>query len=293
MVVDTLTLNGGTVNLDSDAEVKLLDMNGGTLGGGGTLTVGNSLLPDGVVDFSGGTMRGSGVTDVYGTLTISGTPRLDNSRQLINRVAATYNGDANQRFEINSSSLLRNAGTFTIDGNNDITGGGRFNNPGTFIKQAGSGDGASEITNFGGTGTPTFDNSGTVQVQTGTLSLGAHGTHTGEFQLESATQLRFPAPISGAANIEFNSGAQINGPLLSGVLPLVTFSGGNITVDADLTIDADLRMSGGVLTGSGTLTVNGLTTWSGGFHARQRGDRRLGRHRRQRQPHGAKYAADR
>src|SRR5438132_412188 len=96
-------------------------------------------------------------------------------RTLNKAAAAAYTGSANNRLTIISSTFTNLAGgTFTVDGNNDFHGGGFptvFNNLGTFIKRAGAtGDG---ITSF----SAGFNNSGIVNVQSGTLSMDVGGTN--------------------------------------------------------------------------------------------------------------------
>jgi len=102
-----------------------------------------------------------------------------------------------------------------------------------------------------GTGTATlqtvFDNAGTVDVQTGTLTVNQGGTETGVFAVTSGATLDFPA---GA--FTWNSGAAVTGSR-------VTFSGGTHTINVpagDTTRIARLAFTAGTVTGTGVLAVS-------------------------------------
>ena len=213
-----LSISGGTFSVTAVKSTETADpgsqVNGDFTYSGGTLTGAGTLTINGHTTWSGGTMFGSGVTDASGGLTISGSRALANTRQLINRGAANYNGDGS-RLTLNAGTSLVNesTGVFTLDDTSGITGAGRFDNLGTFIKQGGE----SLIGNFGGTGTPTFNNigpAGLVDVQDGTLRIGNNGTHTGAFSIAAGGQMQLIASTN-----TFDSGASLSGPS-------ITFVGG-------------------------------------------------------------------
>lgn len=219
--------------------------------------------------------------------------------------------------EIDSDSLLHIAGTATLNGSAsggvvrvggaptvqiDPTGvfdiqstagfdthggsGGTINNAGTFQKSIGTG--IAEIDRW------TFNNSGTVDVQSGTLELGGNGTSPGIFRTAVGTNLRFKdgthnltgATLDNAGTIRIQSGgiAQFNSPVsIPGVVILST---GAISSSSEVSIDSlswtageirgpgvvriptggTLLISGAIskfLSSGGTLNIAGTATWTG------------------------------
>jgi hypothetical protein len=142
--------------------------------------------------------------------------------------------------------------------------------------------------------TPALSNAGTVEVQTGTLTLNGGGTHAGAFTGAVGTTLRFDGGVhalgttssvnvpnvvvaSGTVNVDGAYAATSattvsNGTLAFGAtatitaLGAVTVSGGTLNLSTgDPQTLSSLSQSAGTLGGSDTLTVSGTTTWSGGF----------------------------
>src|SRR5262249_26963016 len=153
------------------------------LTGTGTLTV------SGTLNWSGGTFGGSGATIVAasGTLAISGSAtKVVDARVLTNAGSGTWS-DPGALF-LSSGAVLSNSGTFVVQ--NDISinfGGGTpaaINNAGTLIKAGSSG-----TTTLGGG--INFNNSGTVDVQSGTLTQNGAGTSHGTFHTASGTAVNF------------------------------------------------------------------------------------------------------
>ena len=153
------TTSGGTFN-----------SNGGTLAGSGSLTI-----DSGVFDWIFGTMTGTGTTTIAApaTLNLSGTgsKNLEGSRVLTNDGTATLSGGYVQFTASGSTApgaVLDNNGVFNATSDADILfnniGGGQpsFSNDGTFNKS-----GAGTTTSIG----VAFSNTGTVTVNSGTLSL--------------------------------------------------------------------------------------------------------------------------
>ncbi|MCI0358367.1 MAG: hypothetical protein L0211_07790, partial [Planctomycetaceae bacterium] len=262
-------ISGATLALDGPGAFSFnntLTISAGLLDGTGTLNVG------GLTNWSGGLMAGAGVTNANGGLVMSGNLLLLDGRTLNNAAAATYNGVANNVLS-NSSSTFNNlaTGTFTIEGNNDLTGAGvspSFNNLGRFIKRAGGGDGISRLASV-------FNNSGLVELQSGTLVLEGSGDSTGDFDAQIGTTLQFA--VGGTH--DFNAGADITvaGLALHAGTGTTNFNAGSsYTVSGTTQIingthnfnstanTTTLLMTGGLLGGSGTFNVSGLTTWSGG-----------------------------
>ena len=216
----------------------------------------------GLSTLSGGTQSGSGTTIAQGGAAFTSTGfAVDGTRTLQLGGTSTATG-TNVQIELNASSSP-GSGTLTIGSGatfNDETtssgltilasnyGGGDtgatavMNNQGTFIK---SGSAATS------TISTTFNNTGTVNVESGTLSLTGGGTTSGAFI------------ISGGAIVQFGSSFSLNGASSSGLGELL-LSSGTLTADIDSIFNSAFAQIGGTLTGTGTLTVTGLSTLSGG-----------------------------
>jgi hypothetical protein len=277
----TLTLNGAsTVNANG-----IFKLSNGTLTGAGDLTV------NGAFEWSGGTMAGTGDTIANGGFVFSGNGAMDlNERRLVNAGAATWTGIGILRFF--SSALFTNAPSATFDIGSDANfaqpSGGTFANAGLVRQSAGASASAFVVT---------FNNSGAVQIQAGTLSLNGQGTCSGTIEVSAGATLRLEggtfnldagSTISGAGNFElgltgptanlagsfaltgtntfFGGTAHFNGTNAS--LGSVLIRGGTANFNGDRTIGlALLNLSNGTLGGSNDLVVSGPTTWTGGTMA--------------------------
>jgi hypothetical protein len=172
-------------------------------------------------------------------------------------------------------AVFNNDGTFLAQNNNGLFVGGvgtnTFNNAGVFTRDTSSGD---CYIGFNGA----FNNTGTVNVQTGTLHLQSGGTSTGVFNVQGGAALDFSAGVyalSGSINGNAtNSGSviQIGG---SGAAGLFTITG-NYTQGASGTLAVELGGTGaaqfdklaigGTASLDGTLAaslINGFTPASG------------------------------
>ncbi len=141
-----------------------------------------------------------------------------------------------------------------------------MNNLGTFTK-SGSATTSTISTTFNNTGTVGVPNSGTVNVQSGTLNLSGGGTdvrasYTGAGTIQFGGGIRtLDAASSITGNALFSGGTTtLNGGAGTG---LMTVSGGTATFNGTVTTGA-LTQSSGLLNGTGTFTVSGLSTLSGG-----------------------------
>src|SRR5204862_10925 len=135
--------------------------------------------------WTAGTMSGTGATNLNGTSTVSGgfSTRLDG--RTVNN-AGTASVPASNSFAIAGAGVWNNlaGGTFLLPdsaqvNNSGVTTGG-FNNAGTVRKTTPSGTATFAVP---------FNNTGTVDVQTGTLALTGGGTSTGTFTLAALTTL--------------------------------------------------------------------------------------------------------
>jgi hypothetical protein len=272
------------VSTSSTSSASSLTQSGGVLGGSGTLAV------TGATAWSAGGMNDSGTTTANGSLTISGAggKSIGNLRTVNSNGGATWTGSGNISM---GGGVLNIAMGTTFDVQNDqiIASSGNspaVNNAGTFQKSA-------------GTGTTTvscvaFNNTGSVDVQTGTLKLG-QGTSTGAFDSTGATLLfddgscGFTHNLSAAAsitggNVTFNGGT-VNHAGSYNVSGTTTASGGTTTLTgpggtlgavvvtngalfrvstSTASSASSLSQTGGLFGGTGTLGVTGTTSWSGG-----------------------------
>src|SRR5205085_212113 len=145
------------------------EQSAGVLDGGGTLGV-TSLL-----NWTGGTVMGTGVTNVSGSFVLAGNTKTFTQRTINNAGAATWSGGI---ISVGQGALFNNTGTFTntFDGMYTFNLGGTavFNNPGVFTKSAGAGTTSISAP---------FMNSGTVNVNTGTVALSGGGSANGTFNV--------------------------------------------------------------------------------------------------------------
>jgi len=267
--------NGDLTGTDTITTSGLLTWSGGQLGSYGssqTLNANGGIGISNGVSFSGGTLNDNGsATWSSGNITAYG-----------NQVAGettTFNNALSQTFTVECDQSYAGYGLEYTSTNNDV-----FNNLGTFTKSTTSG-----TTDIG----VVFNSSGTVNVQTGTLSLDGGGTETGSFSLSSGAGLKLTSStsfstassIAGAGSVTFAGGAStVSGTYSpSGATNVsggsVTFNSSHVSISNGLNItggtatfttgDANIKptsitLSNGDLTGSDTITTSGLLTWSGG-----------------------------
>jgi hypothetical protein len=138
---------------------------------------------------------------------------------------------------------------------------GSFNNAG-LLKKTGTGISTMNIA---------FDNTGTVDVQSGTLKFVKDSTTTGSTAIQSGATLKFTAGThifdTGATIPDADGNVDIAGGTVN-FYPAFTFttlnlSGGSANFNADATIGT-LNHSNGTLGGTGTVTVSTSFAWSRG-----------------------------
>ena len=281
-----LLLSGGTLTINSSiGNTVSLTQIGGELNGTGTLTV------TGASNFSNGTQSGSGTTVAQGGAAFSSTGfGLDGGRTLQLGGISSATGTSVQ-ISLNSS----NPNTGTSDSgsgiltilsgatfNDETTGSGGLqiitvnrggtdtgttaavNNQGTFIKS-----GAATTSTI----SSLFNNTGTVNVEAGTLDLSGGGTDvgatyesttgTGTIEFGGGTRtLDAASSITGNALFSGNATTftTVNGGVGTG---LMTVTAGTATFNGTVTTGG-LTQSGGELNGTGTLTVTGASNFSNG-----------------------------
>jgi RHS repeat-associated protein len=265
----TLALSAGSLSLTSNSTLGPMDtlvLSGGTLTGAGTLTVSGQLT------WTAGTMSGTGSMGITatGSLNITGdTNKFLVQRTLTNAGQVTWTG-AGGISTGNGAAFINQAGA-TFDAQNDspysesFTGGSTFANAGTFRKSAGAGTTGVSVA---------FNNTGTVEVRSGTLSLSGGGMDNGYFMVATGATLSFAGGthdlgtgsiVLGAGTVAFTAGTanlagayDISGSTQVSGLAMANFNSSARTTAGSLGGD-------GTLGGSGTLTVTGTFTWTGGF----------------------------
>jgi hypothetical protein len=237
--VNTLTLNGAST-VGSNASFNL---GGGTVNGPGGLTM------NGTFNWSGGTIANSGGVTLYGSSSFSSA--VLNGLQLAvtvtNAGSLTWGGSGTNLY-FNTGTLTNlAAGTITIANDvSDTSYFGLIGNAGVVIKA-----GTSGTTTFN---TP-FVNSGSVQLQSGILSLNGGGTESGLLTNAAGTTLNF---IGGTHTVV--AGCSVTG---AGTLLI---NGGTVNFNSLVATPVpNLTLTGGVLGGTGLLAVNGPFNWSGGI----------------------------
>jgi uncharacterized repeat protein (TIGR01451 family) len=226
ITVGAMNVSAGSATLNANASADAFTMNGGTVGGTGTLTLNNGGT------WSGGTMSGSGTT--------------------INPATKSFSISAPVTL---SGRTLQNGGTLNVSGAT-VTGSGTIDNTGAITDTTGATISApvnnsgqvttSALLSLGGNGahSGTFTASGPASVinfSGGTQTISGPFAGTGKFRFSGAT-----AAVNGA---------------WSGMAIDVT--GGSVAFNTNGTMPA-LGLSGGTITGSGALTVTGSSIWSGG-----------------------------
>jgi len=244
--------NGGTFT--SSAHVV---QSGGTLGGGGDTS--SKLILNGNYGWSGGTLGGSGVVQINGT---NNTWSGGSAKYLNTATASMQNYGTIHLTGTNVYSSAVNSGLTNLSGGVfDISSDGTAlvnSQIGTFDNQAGATFGKSAGSGNSTVGW-TFNNSGTVLSQTGTLRFTYGGTYGG------------CTTISTGATVDFNSGTyalQNGGTASGGGNLLVTYATLNVANGGTFTSDARVIQSGGTLGGGGNATskviLNSDYDWSGG-----------------------------
>jgi len=172
---DSVIINAGTVNFsntEGSINTRVLTFTNGTLTGSSDIVVSDLLTWDQPQFGNPSTMSGSGRTISNGRMVISGFFDKDLRRNLDNAGIAIWTSITSiGGIRIYQGAVLTNlaSGRFEAQNNASISGPGTINNNGTFIKSASTG-----TTSINGA---SFNNTGTVEVRTGTLQF-VSGTST-------------------------------------------------------------------------------------------------------------------
>lgn len=228
-----LVMNSGSLIVQSNAIVTVTNLvvNGGTIAGTGSLTA------SGLMTWTGGSLSGAGTVQANGGLVISGaTTKSLNARTLVNNAQSIWSEGP---IAIGFGCVISNAPGASFDLAGDVSYGD--------LTQVGTTMNAGLWRKIGGTGTSllrdTFNNSGIVEIRTGSLTFPSVYTQT-----DGETLL-----LGG--DITNNSPLRIHGGLLAGT----NFISGSVSNRANVevgTFPGPLRIGGSYFqTAAGTLTV--------------------------------------
>jgi YD repeat-containing protein len=241
---NNFALSGGTLTINANSVVHGdFQLSNGTLDGAGDLSL------SGAVNWTSGEMVGTGRTIVAagGTLNLN-TPGVKNlDRVLENDGAGTWTeGEVRM-----SGGTFLNKGTFTVDSASPllwrvINDPSNVENIGTFIKH---GAGQAELR-------VNFSNSGTVNVQDGTLLVSRGGTQTGHFNMAAGATFE-------TIGDHIASGVTTDGPGTFFVANELAI-GGTLFVNGDSTFHSGFTLGGGALGGTAKATLSGMVNWMSG-----------------------------
>jgi hypothetical protein len=273
---------GGTFTLSSGAQLNgagLYKVNGATLISGINLAVQNMDLAIGILD-------GAGIVTISNAMNWTGGSMSGSGRTLI-APAATLNLNNPSQISL-TTRTLENAGTvlWTGAGGIGLIGAAITNRPvALFHAQNAATIGSISTTRFDNAGTfrksvnpgtttlnANFNNSGTLEIQTGTFSSGSPFVNNGAINLSAGATARlgsggsssgrFDAPASAlvewtVGNFTLSTGAQLNG------VGQYRINGGSLVANTNLTVE-NLDLNTGSLDGSSTVTMAHTMNWTGG-----------------------------
>ncbi len=252
-----------TVGLNSLFTTVQFDLSG-ALTGVGTLT------DSGPFNWTAGTQSGAGITNLNGAFNITTAANKFLDARTLNAAATTTWSGADNISAGNGATINNLAGaTFNAQAAQSISYSGTgpaasFNNSGTFNKS-----GAGSTTSLDAI----YNNSGTTNVNSGTLALQRGGTDSGSFVDASGAALTFgggthslsaTSSTTGAGAVNFSLGiANFANGAVYNISGLTTINGGTANFNNSATA-AGTVLSSGALGGSGSYASSGLFTWSGG-----------------------------
>jgi hypothetical protein len=276
---DTAHIDNGKVTVTGNLTLGLLELSSdpiagttGTLAGSGTLnlslssTLGRSQWDAGEMSFSGGggvTISNSSALDIR-----TGNDHRLNSTAITNNGAIAWTGGTLSTG--GGSSIVNASGaTFTTDQDGSMLhnlNGNRavFSNAGTFRKSGGTATTLLEAT---------FDNTGTLDITSGTVRLAGGGTSTGSVTFANGGRLELNGSdyaftggtLSGNGTIEVSANTATFGGTTGSANMKVSGTGtahftGNHNTSGALTLVAG-NVEG---TSTETATIGGGLTWTGG-----------------------------
>ncbi|MBI2570077.1 MAG: hypothetical protein HYV63_23995 [Candidatus Schekmanbacteria bacterium] len=271
---------GGTVDLSAgtlddtglsastfDAGVTLT-LSGGTLSGDQPTTVA------GTAEWRLGTISGAATSSaaltIEGLLTISTASWVYLDTRMLKAMTVAHTGSGDLYLKNDAVFELQVAGTYDLQTDAGIlygSPGGRFANYGTFTKSGGSV--SSQITNA-------FDNDGTVNAGSGTLSFESGGTHSGVFSTVASAAIELAGGVhtlsavsfTGAGSVRVSAGeVTVGGSSKTTVASTTSFEvtgGGTLGGAQQMEVNGPFGFSYGTLNGAGTLTLAGASAFTSG-----------------------------
>ncbi len=268
----TINFNGATLNFNGAASsvTGAAVFSSGAIGGTGVVNF-NNLTWTG----NGLAMNDSGTTVIApsGTLTINGSGYNLLGRTLDNYGTACVTGAASLHtygagWGGSGAAVINNmaGATFDLQGTGGLSNyafngpTGVFNNNGILLRSTDSG--TSTINSWW-----TLNNSGTIQVQNGTLQITGSFTNYGSVEVQAGTlQLSGNGSSSGSsynvspgAVLDFAGGTHSLAGVTFASSGTTRFSAGNVIVASPTTVPGVVILSRGAISGSGTVTFNNLT----------------------------------
>jgi hypothetical protein len=255
-------VTGGTMNINGAVSATNFTLTGGTVTGNGTLSV------SGALNFNGGYFGdtvATGTTSGALSLNLTGAQGLiSQNYTLSNNGSGSWTGTGT----FYNGGTLSNSGTFAIQNDSAI------NNTGP----AGTVSNSGTITKTIATGTTTIfsafnnSNTGTLDVQSGTISLAGGGTNSGILQATNAGTLNLGAQTytnTGGSIIANGGTVNLQGATVSGGTLLIV-GAGTINPQTGSAFAGAATISGGQLSiqngnnlyleGPGTITLGGTVS---------------------------------
>ena len=252
--LDTAVINSGSPVVGTATNVNFV-----ALGGSGTLNATAGLTVSNQFDWTGGSLTGELIVAANGTLDLNnpGGNLLMYNATIVNNGTVVWDGGT---LYGNQNTGITNNGTWQAETDDTFYGNGVFTfyNNGIFTKSPSAG-----TTTFNSVA---FDNSGTVNVNSGTLTLTDGGVFGGAFLAASNTSVTFSGggylngAYTAATTSEFllTGGAFTYGPNVDFSSPGANFqTGGSITL-TNTTI-TNLAIDGGTITLSPTFQNGSIT----------------------------------
>lgn len=259
-----LRAEGGTIAVGTTATVTgngVVTIDGGSLNASGALAAERLNWIDGAISARNG---GPAVT-INGSTAIGdgirlGTQSLESGR-LVLKGSTTFQS----RLEIASGAVVENAAGATFTSKGDVFGGtvlsglvsgGRFDNAGTFIQDA-QGKRTTLQT--------VFNNTGSVEVRSGSLVLNTSSTSSGSFSVLAGCVLTFMNgrfDLTGASLDVRGGSLDVSAPITSRGDTRLTLGTGVLTGTGGIQL-AHLDWTGGAQGGTGSTTVSGTATIGG------------------------------
>jgi fibronectin-binding autotransporter adhesin len=243
----TLGLTGAEVIFNgANVSVNTLNLSAGILRGTAHVTATGSLT------WNGGTMAGTGATYVNAAIpfALAGSSTLGLARTINNGGTATMTGSYNLSADPGGSPPVLNnlvGATFDVRTNTGFVGTqpAVLNNAGLFKKTSSTGT-------TGINSNWTFNNTGTVDVQSGTLWV------AGLFNNDGTVN------VGTSAKMELSGGGASSGMfMLANTSANLRFSGGTHTVTGQVTGPGGVTFSSGIVTWDGPYAIGGFTSFSG------------------------------